>query len=361
MSARLTAVSGAGGKEPAAFLVETEGGRLLLDCGEGPEAGVLPDFDAIGCVDAIILSHGHKDHAGALRLRERIGSPPVFATEPVIARLPQGIAARPIPIRGRTQVLGIDVQTGSDGHAPGGVWIKLDVGAGLLYMGDHSVESEVYCFDPPPAAATMIFDASYGDAEEMQGRQRAALADLAERGPLLLPVPPDGRAVEIAIFLQAAGLAIAIDAAVRDVAVQLMQSARASARPESLRSLDRLVRQARELNEDCSPGGAMLAHGASADVGVAAALVRRWRGQAGPAIVLTGHVAAGTTARALLDSARAQFQRWNVHPTFAQNVQLIERVNPRRILPAFGDRRFLSLWRDRLAPREVVASQVVEL
>src|SRR5579871_5690743 len=228
MKARLTAVSGAGGKEPAAFLVEAQGTRLLLDCGEGPEAGVLPDFGAIGCVDAIILSHGHKDHAGALRFGDRIGSPQVFATEPVIARLPAGMAARPIPIRGRTQVLGIGVEIGADGHAPGGVWLKLDVGRGLLYMGDHSIESEVFCFDPPPASATMIFDASYGDAEETQGRQRAALADLAEQGPVLLPVPPDGRAVEIAIFLQAAGLPVAIDAAVRDVAVQLAQAARAS-------------------------------------------------------------------------------------------------------------------------------------
>ena len=90
MGARLIAVSGLGPKEPAAFVVETNGQRLLLDCGEGPEPGRLPDVDAIGRIDAIILSHGHNDHAGALRLRDRIGSPPVYATEPVIMRLPAG-------------------------------------------------------------------------------------------------------------------------------------------------------------------------------------------------------------------------------------------------------------------------------
>ncbi|HLH96684.1 MAG TPA: MBL fold metallo-hydrolase [Xanthobacteraceae bacterium] len=362
MNARLITISGAGGKEPAAFLVEADGRRMLLDCGEGPEPGVLPDFSAIGRVDAIVLSHAHKDHAGALRLRDRIGSPPIFATEPVMTRLPHGMAAHPVPIRGRTQVLGIDIETGADGHAPGGVWLRLDAGAGLLYMGDCSTESSVYCFDPPPAAATMIFDASYGDAEEMQSRQRAALADLAEqRGAMLLPVPPDGRAVEMAIFLQAAGFPVAIDAAVREVAIQLTQSARASARPASVPALERLVREARELDGDSPSSGVMLAHGASADVGVAAALVSRWRDQADPAIVLTGHVADGTTSRALLDGGRAQFQRWNVHPTFAQNVQLIERVGPRQLIPAFGDTHFLALWRDCLAPREVITSKVVEL
>jgi hypothetical protein len=105
----------------------------------------------------------------------------------------------------------------------------------------------------------------------------------------------------------------------------------------------------------------MVAHGGSGDAGVAAALIRRWRDAQSPAIVFTGHLAAGTTGRKLLDSGRAQFQRWNVHPTLSQNLDLIARVNPRRVVPAFGDPRFHPLWRERLAPREVIASQVTEL
>jgi Cft2 family RNA processing exonuclease len=178
---------------------------------------------------------------------------------------------------------------------------------------------------------------------------------------MLLPVPPDGRAAEIAIFLQEAGFPVTIDAAVREVAVQLTQAARASAQPTSLAALEKLVREANKLDADSPACGVMVAHGASADVGVAAALVQRWRGEADPAIVLTGHVAGGSTARALLDSGRAQFQRWNVHPTFTQNLQLIKRVGPKRVMPAFGDARFLPLWRERLAPREVVTSKAVEL
>src|ERR1700681_953536 len=205
MRARLKAVSGLGPKEPAAFVVEADGCRLLLDCGEGPQPGRLPDFDAIGRIDAIILSHGHNDHAGALRLRHRIGSPPVYATQPGAAGLPGGIAVQPIPSRGRARVLDVEIETGVDGHAPGGVWLRLAVGEGLLYMGDHSVESALYCFDQPPATATMIFDASYGDAEETQGRQRGVLADMAESGAVLLPVPADGRGPEIAVFLHQAG------------------------------------------------------------------------------------------------------------------------------------------------------------
>jgi Cft2 family RNA processing exonuclease len=361
MSARLIAVSGLGPKEPAAFVVEANGYRLLLDCGVGPEPGRLPDFEAIGRIDAVILSHGHADHAGALHLRDRIGTPPVYATAPVLGRLPDGIVTHEIQSRGCTQVLSIDIETGTDGHAPGGIWLRLAVGEGLLYMGDHSVESAIYCFDPPPATATMIFDASYGDAEETQDAQRGVLAEMAAKGPLLLPVPADGRGPEIAIFLQDAGFAVAIDDAVRAAAIQLTRVARESATGAGLPALEKLIRAARALDAHALASGVMVAHGGSGDTGIAAALIRRWVGESDPAIVFTGHLAAGTTGRKLVDGGRALFRRWNVHPTFLQNMRLIENVNPRRVLPAFGDARFYPIWRECLAPREVITSKVTEL
>jgi glyoxylase-like metal-dependent hydrolase (beta-lactamase superfamily II) len=277
MRARLKAVSGLGPKEPAAFVVEAEGRRILLDCGEGPEPGRLPDFDAIGRIDAVILSHSHKDHVGALQFLDRIGAPPVYATEPVARRLPDSIAARSIPIWGRAAVAGIAIETGPDGHALGGVWLRLAVGDGLLYMGDHSVESPVYAFATPPATATVVFDASYGDAEETQDRQRAALARMAETGPLLLPVPADGRGPEIAIFLQEAGFDVAIDAAMRSAATLLTRDARESAQADSIPGLRRLIRDARVLAADSSASGVMVAHGGTGDTGIPAALIRRWR------------------------------------------------------------------------------------
>ena len=105
----------------------------------------------------------------------------------------------------------------------------------------------------------------------------------------------------------------------------------------------------------------MVAHGGSGDTGVAAALIGRWREQSAPAIVFTGHLAAGTAGRKLVDGRRAQFQRWNVHPTFSQNLQLIKNVNPRRVLPAFVEARYLPTWRARLAPRELITSKVTTL
>jgi Cft2 family RNA processing exonuclease len=184
---------------------------------------------------------------------------------------------------------------------------------------------------------------------------------MATKGPLLLPVPADGRGPEIATFMQAAGFAVAIDDAVRAVATLLTQAARESAKPAGLPALQRLIRAARVLDADAPASGVMVAHGGSGDAGVAAALIRRWCRERDPAIVFTGHLPAGTTGRKVVDSGRALFRRWNVHPTFSQNVQLIESVDPRRVVPAFGDSRCYPIWRERLAPRDVITSKVTAI
>jgi Cft2 family RNA processing exonuclease len=184
---------------------------------------------------------------------------------------------------------------------------------------------------------------------------------MAGTGPLLLPVPADGRGPEIAIFLQEAGFEVAIDDEVRSAAALLTQGARESAQADSLPGLRRLIRDAGALTAGFTAAGVMVAHGGTGDTGVPAALIRRWRHAREPRIVFTGHLAAGTTGRKLVDSGRAAFSRWNVHPTWSQNLALLERIGLRRVMPAFGDAKFFPLWRARLAPREVITSAVTEL
>ena len=51
----LRLISGVGKKGPACFLIEAEGKRILLDLGEGPPPGALPDVAGIGRIDAVDL------------------------------------------------------------------------------------------------------------------------------------------------------------------------------------------------------------------------------------------------------------------------------------------------------------------
>src|SRR6516164_7908616 len=90
----LRLISGVGKKAPACFAIEAQGKRLVLDLGEGPPPGLLPDIAGAAPADALILSHGHRDQVGGLSLLPKLGYPPIYATEIVADSLPHGIGAR---------------------------------------------------------------------------------------------------------------------------------------------------------------------------------------------------------------------------------------------------------------------------
>ena len=354
----LTIVSGGGAKGPACFLVDTDGARLMLDLGYGPQPGLWPDVSSVGKVDALLLSHSHRDHAGGMKLRAQIGEPPVYATDIVRRRLPSEDTHHSLPLHGSATVAGVTVTTGRSGHAPGGVWLHLTVGGGLLYMGDNSVESAIYAHDAPPAAEVVILDGSYGDFAVALTDRAGDFSALYAAGPVLLPIPPAGRGPEIALHAaQTQRVLPAIDDALRASLRALVTTDRDCLQPGIAAELQRLANECPAID---APDRVMLAGIADGTAGASALLLERWRWDVSPAFVFTGYLPPGTPAETLTQAGRARYLRWNVHPRLADNAQLVRDTGAGTVVPAFGDaRRHRTTWQAAFAPARVQTDGIV--
>jgi Cft2 family RNA processing exonuclease len=353
----LKIISAVGAKGPACFLLEAQGKRLMLDLGYGPQPGLWPNVDGVGRVDALVLSHSHKDHIGALSLLPRVGNPPIFATEITAQKLPAGSNVHPLPLKGRGDVLGIPVDTGRNGHAPGGIWMRFHGGTGFLYTGDYSSESALYAFDPLPKSRTILFDCSYGD-DDMPLAERLKLLAPHLAGDVLLPAPADGRGPDIALHLYRAGKTIRLDEATREAVRDLTGSARASLRDGVEADLAKLTDAALAPGE---PAGATFATPATCSDGSAAKLVAQWESKSQPAIVFTGYIPPGTPADRLVKSGRAKFLRWSVHPRLSDHITMVQTTGAAVVIPAFCDTKFLPALQVALKPATVTMDQVVTL
>jgi Cft2 family RNA processing exonuclease len=354
------AISGLGGKGPACFLLETPEARILFDLGEGPQPGLLPDIGSIGKVDALILSHQHADHVGALRFRPEIGNPPVYASAIVGRTLPGDCASKELPLSGTARICDIRVTTGRSGHAPGGIWIHLAIGDnGFIYMGDCCVESPLYAFDPPPPAGVVILDASYGDYEKSIADSYATFDSIVGQGkPVVLPVPAQGRGPEIALHLLRCGVMPCLDEGVRSAILGLCADNKDCVKAETLADLKRLGEIAPEPKSDFR--GVTLLSPATCAAPLAKRAIEQLDRDADMHMLFTGYVAPRTPADEVMKSGRGQTMRWNIHPRLSDNAAFVKRMQARTVMPAFGDRKVEAAWEAAFAPSFVIVEGSIE-
>lgn len=350
MTISIEVISGLNSKAPAAVLVATPQQRILLDAGGALEADALP-WPVPDNLTAVLLSHDHVDHiAGLDRLPPGI---PVYCTSTTAQALPAGHNVRLIPVRGQFQLGDLTVTTGSCGHALGGVWFHLDVAGGIFYSGDISMESALFHFDTPPRAQTALVDASYGLYDVPQREQWAKLQTMLSI-PGLCPVPPSGRAVELALLLARSGRRdIALDAPCREMLWQMAEHNDGSLRADVQPELRQLMQA---LPAFSLQAGVVLAADPDGQSGMAGEL--RARGDFHHRTLFTGHL--NRAARQQWLDGEVDFCRWNVHPTLSSLQALVAMLNCRNLFPLFTPIDDVGRWQ-QLLQCEIMMKASLEL
>jgi hypothetical protein len=339
MTTCIEILSGLNAKAPAAILVKARGRCLLLDAGGALEAGADSGWTLPQLPDAVLLTHDHVDHCAALH--QVPAQVPVYATAPVAASLQGRADVRLLPLSGTLDIAGIKVTTGQAGHSLGGVWLHLALGDGLFYSGDFSLESTLFAFDAPPAAGLALLDASYGLYDRSQLECRTALDPWLER-PLLLPVPPSGRALELALWLDTRpGCHWTFDNACQQQLEQLQKLPCELLQPGVGERLARLKPQ--PFGDDVPIILAANPDGVGGEAG------RIIETQPGRSVLYTGYMP--SLAQAQVAGGRAHWLRWNVHPRLGDILSLAKRLQARHVVPLFSCLDPLEAWQQVLGHR----------
>jgi metallo-beta-lactamase family protein len=263
--ATLSFWGGVGTVTGSKYLVESNGARVLVDCGLFQGLRELrernweePPFDAKG-LDAIVITHAHIDHTGYLpRVVARGFKGPVFCSRgtadliklllPDAARLQEEEAdyrnrhnltrhAPALPLyteedaRAAIKLIHTCPNTGEPtevaegvranfrvaGHILGSSLVLLELeGAGadgkgrrVLFSGDLGHYDQPIIRDPapPPACDYLLVESTYGDREHEAEDPKDALArvinEAVERGgPLLIPAFAVGRTQEVVYYIR---------------------------------------------------------------------------------------------------------------------------------------------------------------
>lgn len=328
MMPRIEILSGLDAKAPAAIRIDLNGRTLLLDAGGPLQADQPCDWYLDQHPDALLITHDHVDHLGAVRwLPDTI---PLYCTPTVAQSLPVGRRWHPLPRRGQIIIEGITVTCGLAGHSLDGIWLHFDIAGGIFYSGDFSFESLLYPFDWPPQAKLALLDASYGLYETDQADCQAALKRHLSRASLL-PVPPSGRALELALWCQSLGLPWTFDSACQRFQQALQTLPPQLLKPgvhQQLSALKPLPWQQAETRESRL---IRLAADADGTGGEAARLIDDpdYTGQ----IIYTGYLP--PKAQQDVEQGRACWYRWNVHPRTSCVQQLADALQAEQVIPLF--------------------------
>ncbi len=371
---KITSLGGSGEDSRNCFLIRTDSLSVLLDCGVRRE---IADVSAVyplltkeiaQNLDAVLISHAHEDHTAALPYLYELGyHGPVYASSETIGMIPSYLKKWIAYVRQNGGSLPFDeanieklqfrpvdefplrISFGRDGHIVGGLWYLLEIeGYRLLYTGDLTYDSLLLAADPLPEADILIIDSAYAGRHLDQLAQYEKLADIARLvtcsgGKLLLPVPVNGRGIDMFVYLSRCGLPLYAESSIvkntADLAEQKKWCKGFRIPEEKEYTGVTAANRAEVLGGDhCGVylfGDGMMTGAVSADYFASV------RDDCRSRILISGHSAKGTLANQLLsedfrsrNGIRVSAERLTVkvHNDFDDVLALAEKVCPRYVV-----------------------------
>ncbi|MDP2790318.1 MAG: MBL fold metallo-hydrolase [Rectinemataceae bacterium] len=240
-------LGGSGEEARNCFYVSSGRERFLLDCGVRREISTvgrvypLITKEIASSIDAVFLSHAHEDHSAALPYLYELGyRGPVFCHSETMS-LAKSYMRKWVsfvkdkggilpfdenninlldfcPLQlGINEISGVKVLAGRSAHMLGSLWHHFDFGsATLLYTGDTCFDSKLLKVDEMPACDILIADAAYAartiyPKEQYETILASINKTIRENGTVLLPVPSNGRGIDLFLFLLAHKVPLIVD------------------------------------------------------------------------------------------------------------------------------------------------------
>jgi putative mRNA 3-end processing factor len=333
---RLTFLGGAGEVGRSALLVNDD---LLVDFGVKTANPTLYPVSSPS-PDAVVVSHGHLDHVGAVPTLMD-GFPPVYGTPPTrelartlgedslklgtrrfqredLMRLSQAWEDTGYDERFEPGTTDYDVSLHGAGHIPGSasVFVENKEGDSLLYTGDINT-TPTRLLDPavsPPPADTVVvestyFDHEHTDREELERRFVDSVREtLYEGGDVIVPVFAIGRTQEILMVLEAHDVPCYVDGMGVDVMRTLRHHPEYVRDPDALKRAANHAREVKPSRRDdvLGQGRAIVTTSGMLSGGPAMKYIKDIYDHPGNKICLTGYQVKGTPGRTALDEGRAE-------------------------------------------------------
>ena len=358
---------GFGEKGRTCLRVASDGYRVLLDAGIKTSSRGGADYhpaisdDALRATDAIVITHAHEDHVGALgwciehgfrgsihmtaeTRRETDACLADYATPAQRALVGAADIGRLALGAGALSLGPLRVSTGRSGHMDGCVWCCLDDGhRRLVYCGDSVPSSALFAVDPIPRGDALVIDASYGDDDTRFDVRAAEIREWIAAHPqgCVLPTPLYGRSAELLAIIDAP---LAFAPGMRD-ALRTQVDDMPWLRPGIAGALaERLDRQPDWQPGSAWPRAALLCHDGMGIGGPARVILADALRDTHP-VLFTGHVPEQSPGAAMLARQRASWLRLPTHPTLTENLALVAACAAPKVIGHSCDRAAL----DRLA------------